>query len=332
MRIKLLALALVFALNSGADAATPDPLVQQFRDLNGKLAECYKKGDWTGAKTTFQSLIAVTEKAKGLDHPDVRESMKNYSLLLERLGDQHGLKVLELRESALRRAPDGGYSHLIDITGPDMTDEDVAFILRGLQRDMWQLTLDDTAVGDKTMKFLQGFNNMERLYLSGTKITDAGLAALGSKSQVLQLIMNRTAITDAGIAQMGSMPVLKTLSLNETKVKGESFAVLATKCPALRLLSLEKDQLTLAGWKAVGKCDQIGDLSLCESNASDEAVEALSGMKSLKTLNLYKTNVSDSCLPALLKATLRGVNLNGTHCTAETAAKLKSTAVKVNFE
>ena len=55
-----------------------------------------------GAEPLYKRSLVVREKALGLDHPDVAQSLENYADLLRKTGRDDEAKELEARAKAIR--------------------------------------------------------------------------------------------------------------------------------------------------------------------------------------------------------------------------------------
>lgn len=298
--------------------------LRRYKAYNLRLSQYYAQGDLPGAKSVFESLIAFVEDAKGVDHQDAKAAMNNYDVLLKSLGDAHATDVFENRQQSLQKNTDGFHSHIANLTGMAITDSDAAFLLHGLNNDIWDIHADDSVITDRTLQLLASFPNLERLFLTHTMITDAGLRFLNSRPKILQYIVDHTAVTDAGVAQMKGFPRLMTLGLAQTKIKGETLGALM-QFPKLQTLNLADDKLTNKGWEQVAMLSQLRSLDLTGSNVTDAAIERIAaGMPRLRNLNLYQCAVTDKCAVALKKLPeLRRVNFNETKVSAAVAAEFE---------
>ncbi len=172
--------------------------------------------------------------------------MKNYSLLLQKLGKSHLADVVDNRVSSLSKGGDGQHSHIANLMGSAITDDDAAFLLANLEPDIWQLDAAKSHITDKTLQLLRRCNALERVDLTETRISDAGLANLKGKKTITMLILGSTAVTDAGLANLTGLDSLKYLGLYGTKVTDKGLA-LVSKIGTLKSINLEKCSVTPAG-------------------------------------------------------------------------------------
>lgn len=128
-------------------------------------------------------------------------------------------------------------------------------------------------ITDATLARLAGHAQLEVLNLMSTKVTDAGMKHLAGLKNLRSLSVERTAVTDEGLAELKGLKVLKVLYIGGSKIAG----------PGLKHI----EHLP------------IEYLSFAFSPISDEVVEHAVRIKSLKTLGLDDTKITDACLPAV---------------------------------
>ncbi len=309
------------ALKETARFAADDTRI--FDTLNGQLSVFYAQHKLTEAEPVFKKLTEFTAKVKGFDHADTVESLKNYAQLLKQIGKSHQCDVVENRVSSLSRGADGQHSHIANLIGPEITDNDAMFILADRQPDTWQIDADGSSITDATLARLGKFTKLERVDLSGTKVTDSGLSALKGKSTIRLLNLAGTGISDKGLDSLASMSGLSCLVLTGTKVTGAKLSVLHG-LTALRKLSLDNVKLLPAGFAQLGKLTDLKELQLSGSNVTDLDLGSLTSMTGLCSLNLYDTHITDKGLLQLEKMkSLDSLNLNKTAATVQGVKSLR---------
>ena len=90
---------------------------------------------------------------------------------------------------------------MLDLSGPDTTDEVLAEKLKGLT-DLEVLILDYTKVTDAGLGHLKVLTKLKYLHLSFTKVTDAGLVHLKGLTKLEWLYLWGTQVTDAGVQEL----------------------------------------------------------------------------------------------------------------------------------
>ena len=70
------------------------------------LAELYRaQGKYAEAEPLHKRALAIREKALGPEHPEVAQSLENYSALLHKTGRGDEAATLEARAKAIRTQP-----------------------------------------------------------------------------------------------------------------------------------------------------------------------------------------------------------------------------------
>lgn len=203
--------------------------------LNQQITLFYAEGKLANAAPVIKQLINFMQSSRGIDSPSVIESLKNYKQVLQRIGDAHGCDVVENRLSSLEHGGDGEHSHIANLVGASINDDDAAFLLNGLEKEIWQLDAYGSKISDKTMQLLKNFSHLEKIDLSSTKVTDAGLANLKGKSTIRMLNLGSTAVTDAGMQNLYSLEGLKFLGLSSTAVSPKAIAALQKALPKCKV-------------------------------------------------------------------------------------------------
>ena len=143
------------------------------------------------------------------------------------------------------------------------------------------------------------------LDLSGTSISDEGLAPVAGLRYLKSLRLNLCGqITDASLKSLASSANLRVLQLTGTEITDLGLARLA-KSKSLVALNLETcDRLTDKACTSIGKMKQLEALIIKKTGFepqrfSDQGLQALSGLKCLKLLNLYGNRIKNDGLAHL---------------------------------
>lgn len=116
--------------------------------------------------------------------------------------------------------------------------------------NLGSLHINDSQIGDESLRVLATLPRIEKLSLQGNRITDAGLAHLRSKSELKSLHVGwGTEISDAGLAHLAGLAKLEVLDLQKSQVTSKGLEQLKG------LKSLKS--LWLHGCKSIEDC---GDL------------------------------------------------------------------------
>ncbi len=151
----------------------------------------------------------------------------------------------------------------IDLTGLDVTDEDLAHLVH--------------------------FKNLKELQLRKTKVTDEGLRHVRNLDKLRSLGLRETKITDEGMAIIRDMP-LEWLDVNMTAVGNEGVKHIRDMT-TLAFLRLNYTRITDEGLAHLGRLDKLVRLDLWGTKIS-ESPPYLDGLEALDHLELGATAVS----------------------------------------
>lgn len=221
------------ALNAAKAFQASDP--RTLKALNKQISVFYAEGKLADASPVIKRVVMIMENTQGLDSAEVLESLKNYKLVLQRIGDSHKCDVVDNRISSLSKGADGEHSHIANLNGSAITDDDADFLLHGLEHEIWQLDAANSQISDKTMQLLKSFDHLERVDLSGTRISNASLMNLKEKSTIRILSLENTAVSDAGMPNLYSLKGLTHLGLSGTRVSSSAITALKTALPRCKI-------------------------------------------------------------------------------------------------
>jgi hypothetical protein len=94
-------------------------------------------------------------------------------------------------------------------------------------RQLVELLLNDTPIGNAALRELSGLQGLETLALSGTAVTDAGLREVARLKGLRALRLNSTAVSDDGLAALAPLERLEVLELKNTPLRGPGLSRLA---------------------------------------------------------------------------------------------------------
>lgn len=225
------------AFSQALNAAKSFPASDQrtLKALNKQISVLYAEGKLADASPVIKQVIMIMEVRQGLDSAEVLESLKNYKLVLQRIGDSHKCDVVDNRISSLAKGGDGEHSHIANLIGSAITDDDAAFLLHGLEHEIWQLDAGNSQIGDKTMQLLKSFDHLERVDLSGTRISNPSLVNLKDKNTIRILTLDNTAVSDAGMPHLYSLKGLTHLGLSGTSVSASAITALKNALPRCKI-------------------------------------------------------------------------------------------------
>jgi hypothetical protein len=203
--------------------------------------------------------------------------------------------------------------------------------------NLGSLGADGSLTNDDVFGHLARMPRLRRLRAQGTHATDDGFVAL-SRSRSLEGLWcgkDETALGRRGIAALSAMPALRSLGVNCHKVDDAGLSALPRFAA---LTALTPIGFTDAGFRHVGKCERLEDLSCmyCRETTdaatehvaalrlrkyyagltqiTDRSLEVLGGMPSLEDVEFYEClAVTDAglaflaALPSLQKISVTGL-------------------------
>ncbi len=190
----------------------------------------------------------------------------------------------------------------------------------GKLTNLQQLDLRDCPLNNEQLTaVVSGLAKLKALRLNGTSgrttVDDSGLAGLANCLDLKVLAVDGLWIGSQGLEHLKNNLKLIELYASGTTID-DSAAELLAGFPALRKLRLSRTSVGTAGIAAIGKLP-LEDLDISEaSGISDETLETVGHMKSLKRLNLWRDSVSDEGVVHLAGLTdLEWLNLDNTQLT-----------------
>ncbi len=159
---------------------------------------------------------------------------------------------------------------ILNLRGLKITDGSLEFIKN---QKLIELNLSSTEIRGPGFIHLKELTNLRTLYLHGAAINDDGLFFIGKLSGLEYLNLGKTGISDAGLSKLGGLTALKELILMETSVTAKGIK---------KIMHLSVENLVL------NRCP-----------VGNELVDILIEMKSLKSVELEGTKVSESSLRRL---------------------------------
>ena len=138
------------------------------------------------------------------------------------LKDLTGLRQLKLINTSvtdvgLENLRDLNQLELLDLRGRPVTNAGLVNI-QPLKKNLQQLWLENTRIGDAGLEYLQGFEKLKQLLLDRTLIGDAGLEHIKNLTSITELSLRDTHVTDAGLEHLKGLKNLQQLWLDNTRV------------------------------------------------------------------------------------------------------------------
>ena len=261
-------------------------------DINLKLTNIQDEGlkDLAKIKTLKQlKLIKTKVTNAGIAHVKGMENLEGIDLQDVNTVDSACLNDIK----GLKKL------RFLRIYGPTFDGDGIAPI--GEMTTLRTLSMQQTGVSDDNVKHLKDLVNLEKLYLYGTHVTDTGMAQLAGLTKLKELELRATACGGDGMEYLKQMLDLQMLDLSECNAP-----------------TLDK------ALETIGTLKHLEDLNLWNTYLTDNGVASLSGLTTLKALNLDNIKgVTDASMDTIAKLTsLEYLHLGGTGITDAGLAKL----------
>jgi hypothetical protein len=155
-----------------------------------------------------------------------------------------------------------------------------------------RLLLTESQASDKGLERVGRLGELEELFIwDAADVTDEGAAGLRKLPKLKFLLLSGTAMTDEGVAHLAEIASLETLYLDKNSFTDKALEY-ASRLPRLQSLDIEnflretKTAITAAGMKFVREMPMLEELGVPFTESSEEALQQLYGLKTLKRLDL----------------------------------------------
>lgn len=185
-----------------------------------------------------------------------------------------------------------------------------------------ELNLTNTRITDATLERLAIQTQLELLNLMATKVTDDGLKHVANLTALHTFSVERTAVSDAGLAHLKNMKDLKTLYLGGSRVAGPGLAQIEHL--PIEYLSFAYSPIDDASVEHVARIKSLKTLGLDDTKITDACLPALAALPNLEVLWLDNTAVTDAAIPHLKQlAKLKTLHFKNTQISSEGRARLR---------
>ena len=172
----------------------------------------------------------------------------------------------------------------------------VSVFTRG--NDVVEVNANRTTIEDQDIALVSGFRQMTDLSLEETVIGNTGLIQLRHLQKLEWLNLYRTQTGNDGLKELRHLTSLQYLPVGETKVTNTGLAHLSNM-RQLVYLGLRGNNVTDDGVKHLRNLVNLTGLHLGETKVTDTGITYLQQMSRLQTLWLDKTAVSNEAIGAL---------------------------------
>ena len=234
----------------------------------------------------------------------------------------------------------------IEFISTPLTDSDIKNLAQ-LKPEIYRLGIGQARITDKGIQYLSTITSLRSLNIDSAPITDKSCPLLAKLNNLSTLSLEKTVISDTCISELVKMKSLTHLFINDTAINGSGFKHFKSKIDEIYA---SRTHLNDAGLKFIGNMTQLRHLNISGTRITDKGLLHLSGIKDLQhldlrdtaitskgiinllaktrtliTLHLAKTNLTDEVIDSLsLATTLKDLTLYNTEITAEAITKLRA--------
>jgi Leucine-rich repeat (LRR) protein len=171
-----------------------------------------------------------------------------------------------------------------------------------------QLNLRSTNIGDNGMKSLTSLKNLKDLNIGYCRqISNVGLANLAKLKKLQKLNLSYTQANTASMAYLSGLTEMRDLNLRSCRVIRD-----ISKLSGLtKMETLELSYLPITNTTALKGMTKLKSLRLYSTSLNDAGLTGLIALKSLKTLDLQRTQLTLNGFNRV-KLALRGTQVTGT--------------------
>jgi serine/threonine-protein kinase len=167
----------------------------------------------------------------------------------------------------------------LDLTNKDYVNDDFMPYIKHLTK-LHYLFLDDTDVGDKSMKVIDNLTGLDFLSIDRTKISGGALSRSAVVKHLRQLSYAMGSEVDPLIKSLEGTSIVE-LRFNGAKLTSEELGILA-RLPALKKLSVNHCGVGDAGLKIIATSKTIRSLDLEDYDLTAASIPTLAKMKLVK--------------------------------------------------
>ncbi len=155
---------------------------------------------------------------------------------------------------------------------------------------------------DAHMQHLKNFKGLTYLNLDGTLVSDKCLPQVGNFACLMSLRLSGTDVVGTNLDALNKLRYLSVLNLHGTNLKPGSLAKLKPILGQMRELDLSAVNLSKVDVAVLPAAKELKSLDVRGNKAFDDSCIAyLANMKSLKSLNITDTAVTEKSLEQLSK-------------------------------
>jgi len=170
----------------------------------------------------------------------------------------------------------------------DVTDENMKYVAQ--MKDLNNLSINSNMLSDKGLEYISDARKFHTLEIQSDLVTNKGIASIKHLNNCIHLSFRGSAMTIDCVKAIGPSRNLQTLELGKFNVSGDLGSLLVV-FPRLQridfadLKSLDADSLRSLAKK------KLKAINIIRSTLGKEQLEALSELKDIQTLSLYKCDL-----------------------------------------
>ena len=132
-------------------------------------------------------------------------------------------QIIALKKLGWVIAPIAANDNHLRATGFNLTITiDTALIqLGGIAEQLVELKINNAGINDSSIKQIEKFQNLEKLWLDNNRISDIGIQSIKKLSKLQYLNLSNNNITVNGLSNMKGLDQLRSLYLTRTNIKAE---------------------------------------------------------------------------------------------------------------
>ncbi len=159
------------------------------------------------------------------------------------------------------------------------------------------LGIPQTNMSDSGVQFFSGLRHLRVLWMQNTHISDVGLEVICGLPALRELLLSGTGVTDRGLPALSRLPFLHDLELGRCKGVTNSGVASLPLSNKWNFLSLAETPITDDCVDHIIQMSTLRRLDLGGTTVSNRAVEKLPTLNALENLNLSGTpNITDACI------------------------------------
>lgn len=170
----------------------------------------------------------------------------------------------------------------------EMTDENMKYLAQ--MKELCNLSIYSDLLTDKGLSYIADGRKFEALEIHSDKVTNNGIASIKHLDHCTHLSFRGNSLTIDCIKSIGPSKNLQTLELGKFKIAGDLGSLLVGFPRLQRMDFADVQFIEAASLRSLAK-KRLGAINIIRSNLGAEQLKALSELKEINTLSLFKCGV-----------------------------------------